>query len=317
MIGLVGIIFFAIPSQGALLPRSFHPQCFFAIQKTVTATKNHKDGIEQNEKDVSSKYVAELRALEELFDNDIMIEEIDVNDTEIARLESDLKSLNTRVDSYMLEGVLIGSLTFSGFLTIIASGSSLNFVDLKNLNFGSMPFNGQSSKLTAILTSIDDWATAPHLFSVIMVESLFCSVFFILVLALHIRFTQLSLKLDYLLRIMTIFNAKEEEMINLEMSGTQVTDYSAARRRMIAHKITEAINDANKFTKDIKPLVSLMALYRNLGLVLFFLILITSGFFFSAKVGISIFLLAIATWVFRVVEKWRSFEKIQRLLQRH
>jgi hypothetical protein len=319
LLAIMGMVVFVITSEFVLVPKAFDPTKFLAIKTTYAKRNENKEQVIETPvtTDVSHQFTNELLLIEKVFNQNILVDEMDVNDTEIARLESDLKDVQTKVESYMLESVLIGSLTFSGFLTIIASGVMLKPTQLGNTNLTGLTSIFVTTNPAKLLSNLDRWISSEKLFTAIMFESLFCSVFFILVLALRMRFAQLTLKLDYLLRIMTIFNAKEEELINMEVSGIARTKAFDFRRKNLAYKISEAINDANKLVKDIKPLTRLMGVYRNIGLILFFLILTTSGCFFSAKIGFSIFLIAIITWLFRVIETWRTLDKIQRLVQRH
>lgn len=52
------------------------------------------------------------------------------------------------------------------------------------------------------------------------------------------------------------------------------------RSNKIAFIISEAITDANKLLRELRPTIFLMSFYRNVGLVLFFAILVTSGLIF-------------------------------------
>ena len=114
-----------------------------------------------------------------------------------------------------------------------------------------------------------------------------------------------------------IFNSKEEELNNMKLQQGVDEQKINARLTVISFKIGEAVGDANQFLKKIQPIVRLMSWYRTIGLVIFFAILTTSGLFFSVKVSVVILLIALSTWLFRVIETRFTLPKIRRLLHRH
>lgn len=276
-----------------------------------------KQGDVTEEKDVSSDHGEELLAIRKGFDDSLEIELVDSNDLDIARLESELKNYTAKVDGYMLESVLIGALTFSGFLAIITTGyaNSETFQQF-TAEVGKMPVQFPGD-LPIIGEKIKVLATTKNILALITVESLFCSVFYILILGLRMRFSNLSLNLDHLIRVMTLFNAKEEELINFELQGGHLDASLTKRKNSISHRISATISDAKNLAREIQPMVRLMTLYRNMGLLLFFIILVTSGLLFSVQVSFAIFGLAIVTWLYRNLEKITKLHKIRRILSRH
>lgn len=318
-LGTIGLSSMIIIPTIILFPRSFDPIEFRVMKSVYNNRKNQKISIESPEVsiDVSSQYKKTISQIEKIFNTEISIEEIDLNDSEIARLESNLKNINTKVESYMLESVLLGALTFSGFLAIIVSEKTLYTSPfIRNLWLEIVSLFSSHS-IDVFFEKIVAFSVPSNLLFLVMLESLFCSTFFILILGLRMRFSSLSLKLDYLIRIMTIFNAKEEELINIELESNETSEALRKRKEKISYKISEAITDANKLFKDISPIARLMGWYRNIGLVLFFIILITSGFFLSPQVSAAILVIAIFTWLFRVIETNIKVNKINKLIGRH
>jgi hypothetical protein len=246
---------------------------------------------------------------------------LDANDGMIARMESELKGINSTVDSYMLESVLLGALAFSGFLTIVASNV----------------ISGSDDPFTAIIKKFTDSAgtvlfsqkginteefsnlfEGSNLFIVIMFESLICSVFFIMVLTLRLKYSDMSLKIDYLIRVLNIFNAKEEELIVLKMDdknqdNTRITE----RTRLLTQKIEAGIADASHLLSQIKPVVGIMSFYRHVGLLFFYLVLVTSGLYFSWFVSLAIMGVALTSKLYRATSLMTRMETMQRIVRRH
>ena len=310
VVGSFMMVAIAVLAYAAQFPRTSVPVTY-SVKKVVAGAG------EPTITHITSQYQETILKIQKRFDSSISIDPIDVNDKQIAQIESSQKDINSKVDSYMLESVLIGSLTFSGFLSIAASDIHVDKPWFQEIMPGEFSQAFQSSTVAAIIDKLDNLITANNIFTVIMIESLFCSVFFILILALRIRYSNLSVQLDYLLRIMMIFNSKEEELNNMKLQQGVDEQKINARLTVISFKIGEAVGDANQFLKKIQPIVRLMSWYRTIGLVIFFAILTTSGLFFSVKVSVVILLIALSTWLFRVIETRFTLPKIRRLLHRH
>jgi len=132
--------------------------------------------------------------------------------------------------------------------------------------------------------------TKECLLFLIIFEALLCSVFFLLVLTLRLRYTDLALKMDYMIRIMNIFNSKEEELNNAFINEIDRTESVTKRMVRLSKKIDDAILGATNLLKEIDPIVTLMSIYRTAGITLFYLILATSGLYFSPIISIVILL---------------------------
>jgi hypothetical protein len=251
----------------------------------------------------------------------MVIDRLDANDGMIARMESDLKGINSTVDSYMLESVLLGALAFSGFLTIVGanviSGSDEQFTTIIRQfmdTAGSVLFSDKAINTGEFAGLFK----GTNLLIVIMFESLICSVFFIMVLTLRLRYSDMSLKMDYLIRVINIFNAKEEELIVLKMDdknqdNTRITE----RTRLLTQKIEAGIADASHLLTQIKPVVGMMSFYRNLGLIFFYGVLVTSGLYFSWVLSLIIIGVALTSKLYRVTSVKARMETMQRILRRH
>jgi hypothetical protein len=271
--------------------------------------------------DVTKQYpnILQLQTAPGAKDEVVTLDAVDYNDTQIASLESELKSINHKVDAYLMESVFLGGLAFSGFLTVAAA----NFLGRETEVFRQFidhltKFASTCSDegMTAWFTEIPKYFLRNDLYILIMLLCLLASVFFLLVLTLRLRLNSLSLNMDHLIRILTIFNAKEEELYNAQYEGS-LNDASSNRLKNIGKKIDHTLADANKLLKELKPTVAVMSIYRNVAVFLFFLVLIVSGFYFMPMMATLIFALAVFTQLFRILETYSKIGKIRALLKKH
>ena len=275
--------------------------------------------------DVTKQYpnILQLQSAAGAKEEVVSLDAVDYNDTQIASLESELKSINHKVDAYLMESVFLGGLAFSGFLTVATSSFLGNVQGTKKevlrpfidhlATFAATCYN---EGLTAWYTEIPRFFRLNDLNVLIMFLCLFASLFFLLVLTLRLRLNSLSLNMDHLIRILNIFNAKEEELYNVQYDG-HLNGASLKRLEIIGKKIDLALADANKLLKELKPTVSMMTIYRNVAVLLFFSVLIVSGLYFMPMMAILILFLAVFTQVFRMLETYLKIGKIRALLKKH
>lgn len=292
----------------------------FQVNKINLSKKDNNDII-TTYTDVTKQHQEILLAekLNNIIEETIELDSVDYNDTRIARLESELKNINHKVDAWIIESVFLGGLAFSSFLTVAAA----NFLGKETKVFKEFLNHATefieictNEDYTSWLEQIDKVFFRNDLFILIMLLCLLSSVFFLLVLTLRFRLNSLSLNMDHLIRIMTIFNAKEEELYNLKFEGN-IHESQSKRLMIIEKKIDIAISDADKLLKELKPTATMMSIYRNIAVLLFYLVLIISGFYFSPIVSFMIFSLAVFTQVFRLFETYSKLEKIKALIKKH
>ena len=149
-----------------------------------------------------------------------------------------------------------------------------------------------------------------------MILCLASSVFFLLILTLRIRLNTLSLGLEHIFRIATIFNNKEEELYNSGLNS-QLNPNQAKRLEKIQLKIEIALEDAEKLLITIRPISLMMNIYRFFAIILFYLVLIISGFYFRPVIAIAILSLALFTFLFTKIETYLNIEEIKKRLKRH
>ncbi len=240
---------------------------------------------------------------------------IDENDLEIVRLETDKISLSQRVDTYTLESTLFGALSFSGFVTIIASDKPV-LVGVRELiaDFAqvlNMIIQFDFSHLWQPIVGI---ATDTALIAAIAVETLICSMFFLSVIVSRLRFNDVLKRVDYAVRMATSYNDKEEEVYNLILQQHDEVNERAIRNRLqkLKDKISTAVYHAEESFRDLRPIVNYMWVFRNLGLISFLLILITGALWVSPILAILFASLSVLAYVYSELDSWirtRSLKK--------
>jgi hypothetical protein len=143
------------------------------------------------------------------------------NDEEIIELDVSLRSANEKMDAYVLEAALFGALAFSGFLQLISSSN----VSIESLSSFSSNFYGLFEGLVnfsteATLKSINQLLSKDGILSLMAFLTLFCSVFFLAVIASRLRFNDLSDSIDKSLQLSKIYNDKEENLISMNGGNT-------------------------------------------------------------------------------------------------
>jgi hypothetical protein len=249
----------------------------------------------------------------------IDLDPVDQNDSRIARLESEIKNINHRSEAWMLESVFLGGLAFSGFLTL----ASANFLgkEPEVFNLFLTHFTQYFNRCSLVsgmswISEIYNYFFKNDLYIVIMLLCLMTSVFFLLVLTLRWRLNGLSLNMDHLIRILIIFNSNEEELYNMRLEN-EAQFLQIQRLEKIQSKIETVLIDAEKLLIELRPTSLMMNTYRNIAVFLFYMVLIISGFYFSAVVAFLILSLAVFTQLFRTIETYSKIEKIKNVLKRH
>jgi len=249
----------------------------------------------------------------------IEFDAVDLNDTKIAKLESELKNITYKAEAWLLESVFLGGLAFSGFLTV----ASANFLGKETSTF--QIFVGHISAylsscvfedVTSFYTHISTYFFRNDLYILIMLLCLLSSVFFLLILTLRLRLNTLTLNLDHILRICTIFNAKEEEIFN-SFSDLEHNPNQEARFHKIQRKIDIALVDGEKLLVKIRPVFTMMNMFRTVAIILFYFVLVLSGFYFKPIIAVGIFALAIFSFLFRKIETYLNINEITRRIKRH
>jgi len=219
----------------------------------------------------------------------------DENDEAIVNIETEINSRTGRLDAYVLESALFGALAFSGFLQII----STDFVSFKELDqFSKLFFDVVQNLISMDINKLNHVSqqlyTKNNLFSLAAIETLLCSGFFIAVIASRLRFSNSADKVKQAIEIAKAYNNKEEL---LKGSPNTNPDHS----KMLLHynlKINEQIGVARKALEEIGPISGYMEYFRNAGLLMFLLVLISCGLFVTSFLGWLYISIGAATWIY-------------------
>ncbi len=289
---------------------------------TVQSKKTIKDqnGVQKTILlDVSSKHPNIFTSGIIVEPEELEFDTVDLNDTKIAKLESELKNITYKAEAWLLESVFLGGLAFSGFLTV----ASANFLGKETdaFQFFLEHISAYANScvfvdVTTFYTHIAAYFFRNDLYIIIMLLCLLSSVFFLLILTLRLRLNTLALNLDHILRICTIFNAKEEEIFN-NLADLENNPNQVARFNKIQRKIEIALSDGEKLLVKIRPVHIMMNMFRTVAIILFYLVLVLSGFYFKPIIAIGIFGLAIFSFLFRKIETYLSINEITKRLRRH
>ena len=224
------------------------------------------------------------------------VDELDADDNDrvIIGLESNLKSIKDRLDTYVLESALFGALAFSGFLQIMAE-NLINFNDLEkfahNVHLLSVQVVTFARIDEAILTEL---GSKTSLFCLISFETLLCSVLFLAVIASRLRFSDYMDKIGESISLSHNLNNKEEGLLKYG----QVKEEAKERYKQVHTLIKEQLESTNYFMNKIKPISMHMRFFRNGGIISFYIILISSSFFISPAIGLVFILIGLVSVVY-------------------
>ena len=230
----------------------------------------------------------------------------DENDRAIIQLETDKISLSHKVEAYTLESALFGALAFSGFVTIVASDKPvLEGVQRLLGDIGmliNMVLRFDFTSLGQVLTDL----TIEHtLLAAIASQTLISAVFFLSVIISRLRFNDVMRRVEFSTKLASSHNSKEEDLLNLAfqtMDATK-TNLQEARLQDLKAKISMATFYAEESMKDLVPVVRYMSVFRNLGVISFLLILITSALWVSRFLAIVFAALSLLAFVYPFLDK--------------
>ncbi len=215
----------------------------------------------------------------------------DRNDEEIVKLETQLTSITSRLEAYVLESALFGALSFSGFLQIMSADhvsfnvleqfAQVVFLTSKSLILGAGP---------QFIEALSQLNTKENLFCLLSLESLVCSILFLGVIASRLRFSNVADRVLYALNLAKAFNQKEE--LALE-SGR-----SDQRLKEVNIRVNTHLQQGWLIMHEVQPIMELMQYLRNGGLLIFLLILISSGFFISSVVAMLFIGFSLLAWLY-------------------
>ncbi|MDG1476179.1 MAG: hypothetical protein P8Q14_03460 [Vicingaceae bacterium] len=217
------------------------------------------------------------------------------NDEEIINLEVKLRSINEQMEAFVLEAALFGALAFSGFLSVIASDVfSIEIIESFSKNIGLLLKDIVSFDISNDAQILGQVLSREGLLALICYETLFCSIFFLSVIASRLRFNDLTDFIDRSLQISKSTNEREEELV----SNSNITD---GKVKKLSKKIRSHLRFGNLKYEEIGPIMEYMKFFRTLGISTFFVIIITGGLFISVELSIiMLFISILSLFYFRL-----------------
>lgn len=235
----------------------------------------------------------------------------DSNDVDIVRLEGILNYTNDRVNSYILESALFSGLAFAGFITLITSDKlhisqiSALLDSIRGLLDSLIYFNYSTLSMQIRIFTQDD------LFIIILIESLFCTLAFVSVIASRLRFSDILEEVEISVKTARSFNDKEEEVALLYLES----NHEQYHRRItyLNKKIEKEITIANKKLSNIKPILSTIRIIRGIGMIAFFSMIITSALLINSLLAFILLLSSILVAIIMNVDHSLRIKKVKNL----
>ncbi len=224
----------------------------------------------------------------------------DQNDEEIINLEVNLKAENERMNAYVIEAALFGALAFSGYLQLVAAGNfSFTIIEEFNFHLFSIMSNFIDASVENISLSYSYLLSKNGILTLLSYQSLFCSVFFLAVIASRLRFSKLTDYIDRYLQLSKAMNIKEENLLQFDKTNTDAINYYNV-------KIKDMLREGYKKQAQILPIMEYMQFFRTLGIVTFFIIIITGGLFISPWISLILFFISVLSLFYFHLGKLKS-----------
>jgi hypothetical protein len=206
----------------------------------------------------------------------------DDNDEVIVSLETKLNSIVGRLDAYVLESALFGALSFSGFLQIMAT-DIISFSDLTSFwnNFITLSKAAIALNATEFYSSLALLSDKKSLFCLVSIESLFCSVLFLAVIASRLQFSNFADFVRASLNSAKAYNAKEDAVAEGFLADERVE----SRLLELTEKVNRKVAETAEAFERLKPIMVFMQYFRNSGIIMFLAILVTSASFVSGALS--------------------------------
>jgi hypothetical protein len=149
----------------------------------------------------------------------------------------------------------------------------------------------------------------------IATQTLVCSACFLAVVICRLRFNDLLTRTDYCVRVAMQFNTKEEEVQNAILLLDAIPPRAEARLAQLKRHICESLDMAQQAMSTLKPVVRYMSLFRNLGVMGFLGILITSSVWISHALAILFSGLTVTAFIYPLLDRLLRDRTVQHILQ--
>jgi hypothetical protein len=203
------------------------------------------------------------------------------NDEWIIDVDRKIKEYRLRAETFLIESVFLGALTFSAFLAIVgpesseemrkAGGASANQINLHDRmevlinKFQNMEFSHL----------INPDTNQTDLYLLIAVGSIICSVFYIAVLVKRYPIIKSIEHLNAGLERAKVWNNREEEILRAEIQTSHIATQNSikllnSKRELYSDRIQSELANCEQSRVEIETKVRLISIIRNIGLYIFF-----------------------------------------------
>jgi hypothetical protein len=215
------------------------------------------------------------------------------NDEEIIDLDVSLRSANDKMEAYVLEAALFGALAFSGFIQLISSSNvSIESLGAFSTNIYTIFEGLVNFSLASTFKSLEFLLSKDGILSLMAFLTLFCSVFFLAVIASRLRFNDLADSIDRSLQLSKIYNEKEENTIN---TNSGMPNESS---NFFTNLIRKHLIQGNLSLEQTFPIMEFMRFFRTLGIFTFFVIVVAGGLFVSAQLSMVLAFIMFISFLF-------------------
>ena len=226
---------------------------------------------------------------------------VDGNDEKLIKLEVSLSQFSNKVDTYTLESALLGALTFSGFLAILALDKSVFnniqafLMQVSDIFYNLVNFNINNLSVISLNQQM--------IISTLAIESIICSLFFLLVLVSRTRFHDTISAAELHIKMARELNNKEEEydIVYHQQPSNKVIQ---ERLELLNVEINQKLRFGSQKLKELESIVNYMNYVRNIGLFLFVIILSTAAGIVSYKLSIAFLILYIISYTYHKMDSW-------------
>lgn len=238
----------------------------------------------------------------------------DENDDEIVELDVSLRSANEKMEAYVLEAALFGALAFSAFLQLVSSDSlSMEDVGLFSHKTAELFSNLVHFKSVDSYESIQFILSKVGLMSLVAYQTLFCSIFFMAVIASRLKFNDLTDSIDRFLNLSKNYNEKEENLVQSYQG-----DATQEPVKKITKKIRALLSKGNLTLEETKPIMEYMRFFRTLGISTFFAIIVTGGLFISVQLSIILLFISLLSFLyFKLNDILQKIRNLTTLIQEY
>ncbi|NUN09997.1 MAG: hypothetical protein HUU54_12570 [Ignavibacteriaceae bacterium] len=229
---------------------------------------------------------------------------VDGNDKELVKQEILLMNYSQKVDTYTIESALLGALAFTCFLSILQIDRSVinNIPPILN-SLSIIANNIIAFNFTAIITFISDLhLNFTTVMALLAIESLVCSLLYLLVIVARIRFHDVLRYAEYEVRVAREFNNKEEEYSLLASQGS--SDTVDTRIRTLNDEINKILTSSMALIKQLGSIINYMNRIRIIALFIFVLIISTAASLITYVMGILFLSLYVLSVSYHKIDTW-------------